>query len=95
MDVAETLYWLSLIYHVSALVSTAAAIGSSDEFLFKHDFWGTTVALVLVHATVVLLAYLFYWHWSVASVTVFAIFSLSTIVTGTTAAVCSPLNPRG
>ena len=83
LDVAgEAMYRFSFVYHVAAFVVGSNLIDQDDLDSFRSNMGGTVVA----HSTVALVAHLFYWYWSVASLAVFGVFSITAVVTGATVA---------
>ena len=75
LEVAEGVYWLSLVYHVAAFFAGAAMIDLSDSC--RDDAGG----LLVEHSFVAAAAHVLFWYWSVASLAVFVVFSVTAVLT--------------
>ena len=87
LEVAGSLYWFSLAYHVAAFFVAVGLInlsyfalqsGAGALMQFVNDVGG----LLCLNALFAGLGHGLYWYWSVASLAVFCVFSITALLTG-------------
>ena len=80
LAVVGWLYWASLVYHVAVFFVACGLLAAADA-ANGDSFPVDTGAMALINSIYVLMAQLLYWYWSVASLAVFAVFSVTVPMT--------------
>ena len=83
LEVARVVYWCSLLCHSGAAAGSifwgGKLVDSRKKFLLK-DYLVLTISLLFFYSLISLAAHLFYWHWFVASLAVFLVFGVTTVI---------------